>query len=126
MSHVVTIKTQIRDPAALAAACARLGLDPPERGTARLYAAEVAGQIVRLPGWLYPAVVDVATGAIAFDHFNGSWGDPKHLDRLLQAYAVEKAKVEARKAGHSVTEQALADGSIKLTVSVGGAIGGAA
>lgn len=35
--------------------------------------------------------------------------------------AVEKAKIEARKKGHSVTEQSLADGSIKLTVQVGGA-----
>ncbi|MEO8493902.1 MAG: DUF1257 domain-containing protein, partial [Planctomycetota bacterium] len=30
-------------------------------------------------------------------------------------------KLEARKQGHSVHEQALNDGSIKLTVSVGGA-----
>jgi hypothetical protein len=49
------------------------------------------------------------------------WGDPKHLDRFLQAYACEKAKIEARKRGHAVSEQQLADGSIKLTIQVGGA-----
>ena len=43
-----------------------------------------------------------------------------HLDRFLQAYAVEKAKLEARNRGHSVTEQSLSDGSIKLTVQVTG------
>jgi hypothetical protein len=48
------------------------------------------------------------------------WGDQRQLDRFLQAYAVEKAKIEARKRGHSVTEQALADGSIKLTLQVAG------
>ena len=35
--------------------------------------------------------------------------------------AVEKASLEARRQGYCVTEQALADGSIKLTVEVGGA-----
>jgi len=35
---------------------------------------------------------------------------------FLQAYSVEKARLEARRAGHAVTEQALADGSIKLTI----------
>ena len=35
-------------------------------------------------------------------------------------YAVEKAKIEARRRGHVCTEQRLSDGSIKLTVNVGG------
>ena len=48
------------------------------------------------------------------------WGDQKELDNLLQSYAVEKAKIEARKRGHSVSEQQLADGSIKLTIQVAG------
>jgi hypothetical protein len=47
------------------------------------------------------------------------WGDKRELDRFLQAYAVEKARIEARRQGHTVTEQSLADGSIKLTVQVG-------
>jgi hypothetical protein len=34
--------------------------------------------------------------------------------------AVEKARIEARKRGHQVIEQALADGSIRLTIQVGG------
>jgi hypothetical protein len=36
--------------------------------------------------------------------------------------AVEKAKIEARKRGHSVFEQPLADGSIKLTIQVAGGV----
>ena len=120
MSHIVTIQTRIRDPAALAAACSRLGLAAPEEGTAQLYSSQATGQILRLPGWHYPAVVDLTSGSVAYDNFGGSWGEQKELDKLLQAYAVEAAKIEARKSGHSVTEQQLADGSIKLTVSVGG------
>jgi len=44
----------------------------------------------------------------------------QHLDRFLQTYACEKAEIEARKKGHLVTEQNLSDGSIKLTLQVGG------
>jgi hypothetical protein len=49
------------------------------------------------------------------------WGDQTKLDALLQMYAVEKAKIEARKKGYTVTEQSLASGEIKLTLQVGGA-----
>jgi len=38
----------------------------------------------------------------------------------LQAYAVEKSRLEAHRRGHSVTEQPLADGSIRLTIQVSG------
>ena len=62
MSHIVTIKTQIRDPAALAAACQRLGLAQPTVGTARLYSWLATGLIVQLPGWRYPVVANVQTG----------------------------------------------------------------
>ena len=48
------------------------------------------------------------------------WGEQKELDCFVQGYAVEKAKIEARKKGHSVTEQPLEDGSIKVVVQIGG------
>ncbi len=121
MSHIVQIATEVRDPEAVAAACRRLGLPEPVQGTARLFEGEAAGLLVRLPGWLYPAVCDVATGAVRFDNYREAWGKREHLDRFLQAYAVERASLEARKRGHHVVEQALADGSIKLTIHVGGA-----
>jgi hypothetical protein len=122
VSHVVTIKTQVRDPLAVAAACRRLGLPEPVHGTAKLFEGEATGLLVKLPGWLSPCVCDTATGAVRFDNFGGAWGDQKQLDRFVQQYAVEKARVEANKRGHSVAEQALPDGSIKLTVTVGGAL----
>lgn len=120
MSHVVTIATEVRDPAAVAAACRRLGLPEPTFGTARLYSGDVVGLLVRLPGWVYPVAAETATGRLRFDDYGGVWGDQVQLDRLLQAYAVEKARIEARRRGHSVVEKTLADGSILLTVAVGG------
>ena len=53
-------------------------------------------------------------------NYSGAWGDPAQLGRFLQAYALEKASLGARAKGHSVSERALADGSVKLTVTVGG------
>ena len=120
MSHIVSIQAEVRDPLAAAAACRRLGLPEPAQGTAKLFEGEATGLLVRLPGWLYPAVFDLANGRARFDNYAGAWGDPGQLDRFVQRYAVEKATIEARKRGHSVAEQPLADGSIRLTVTVGG------
>jgi hypothetical protein len=120
VSHVITIRTEVRDAEAVRAACQRLGLEQPVQGTARLFEGEASGLLVKLPDWTYPAVVDTASGQVRFDNYGGHWGDPKHLDAFLQAYALEKAKLEARKRGHSVFEQALPDGSVKLTIQVGG------
>ena len=120
MSHIVTIATEVRDPDAVAAACRRLGLPEPVPGTATLFEGRATGLLVKLPGWLYPVVCDTATGSLRYDNYNGSWGRQEHLGRFLQAYAIERARIEARKRGHQVIEQSLADGSIKLTIQVGG------
>jgi GGDEF domain-containing protein len=65
-------------------------------------------------------VADTDTGQLRYDNYSGRWGNQEFLDQFLQSYAVEKAKIEARRRGHSVTEQRLGDGFVKLTVSVGG------
>jgi hypothetical protein len=116
VSHIVSIQTKIQDATAVAAACVRLNLPEPVHGTATLFEGEATGLLVRLPGWMYPVVVDTATGQARYDNFGGAWGDPKQLDRFMQIYAVEKAKLEARKKGYAVSEQALNDGSIKLQI----------
>jgi hypothetical protein len=116
----VKIETVVRDPAAIRAACDRLGLSAPMRGSHRLFNSVVEGLAVQLPDWQYPIVCDVASGVVRYDNYGGSWGKQVELDRFLQAYAVEVAKIEARRKGHTCTEQALADGSIKLTINLGG------
>ena len=116
MSHTVSIRTQIRDPIAVAAACERLALPAPVVGTAKLFSSQASGLIVHLPRWRYPLVIDTATSEIAFDNFGGRWGEQRDLDRFMQTYSVEKTKLEARKAGHTVSEQALGDGRIKVRI----------
>ena len=120
MSHVVEIKTEVRDEAAVKAACTRLQLPTPEHKTVRLFSATATGLCVQLPGWSYPVVCDLQTGQLQYDNYNGHWGEQARLNAFLQAYAVEKAKIEARKKGHSVSETRLQDGSIRVTVRVGG------
>ena len=120
MSHIVTIQTRLHDPIAVVAACRRLNLAQPAQGTARLYSGEATGLVVQLPGWRYPAVIDPLTGLVRYDNFGGHWGDQKELDRFLQSYAVEKCRIEARKKGLQVSEQTVADGSIRLSIIEGG------
>ena len=121
MSHIVEIKTELRDPVAVRSACDRLKLPKLVQGTHRLFTSHATGLAVQLPDWRYPAVCQLDTGEIRYDNYGGCWGEQQHLDGFLQAYAVEKAKIEARRRGKTCTEQQLADGSIKLTVTVGGA-----
>ena len=118
MSHIVQIRTEVRDREAIARACDRLKLPAPTDGTATLFQAKRTGTIVRLPEWQYPVVCDTSTGEVAYDNFEGTWGPIDRLHSFMQAYSVEKASLEARKRGHSVIEQPLADGSIKLLIGV--------
>lgn len=117
MSHIVVIETRVHDAAALAVACRRLGLAEPVHGNVRLFNGDAAGLAVKLSGWRYPIVVDTADGSIKYDNYEGRWGDPEKLGLLLQMYAVEKAKIEARKRGYCVSEQARQDGSIVLQIA---------
>jgi hypothetical protein len=120
LSHIVTVKTEVRDQAAITAACRRLALAEPVRGTAELYSGQFSGLLVQLPDWLYPVVIDTTTGTIRYDNYGGCWGDEQHLHRFLQAHTVEQARIEARKKNYSTTEQSLADGSIMVEIEVGG------
>jgi hypothetical protein len=121
MSHVVQIQTQVKDAAAVRAGCARLDLDEPTEGEVKLFSETVSGLAVRLRDWRYPVVFNLTTGESKFDNYGGHWGKQERLDEFVQAYAIEKTKIEARRKGYSVIEQPLVDGSVKLTLSVGGA-----
>jgi hypothetical protein len=105
MSHVVQVQTKLHDPAAILAACQRLNLPAPVQGTAQLFGGEATGLLVQLPGWEFPAVIDPLTGVVRYDNYEGLWG--------------EQAKLEARRRGYQVSEQALQDGSITVQVVEG-------
>src|ERR1700733_9748518 len=119
MSHIVQIETKMHDPLAISTACRRLGLKEPVEGTARLFSESITGLLVELPGWLYPVVIDTTGGTVRYDNYGGRWGEQRHLERFTQIYAVEKAKIEARRRGHAASERTLEDGSILVSIEVG-------
>ncbi len=118
MSHTVTIKTKITDLVAIQAACTRLKLPQPSKGEVRLFDRVAQGIGVQLEGWRFPICVE-SDGSLLYDNFQNFWGSPEKLDLFQQMYAVEKAKLEARKQGYQCSESVLADGSIRLNVLVG-------
>jgi hypothetical protein len=120
VSHIVQIQTEVRDPLAVTAACRRLSLPQPIDGEHQLFTNRLVGLGVQLPGWRFAVVCQTDSGQVQYDNYGGRWGESAHLDGFLQGYAVERASSEARRLGHSVTEQTLDDGSIRLTVQVGG------
>lgn len=120
MSHLVSIQTQVRDPIAVTAACARLKLPAPVHRTVQLFSAEETGLAVELPGWRYPVVCQTESGNLKFDNFQNRWGHQSELERFLQAYAVEMVKLQARRQGRTAIEQPLADGSIRVQIAVSG------
>ena len=117
MSHTVAIQTKITDLTAIQSACHRLKLAQPIQGDVRLFDRAATGIGVQLDGWRFPLCIE-SDGNLLFDNFSGFWGVPEKLDQFQQMYAVEKAKLEARKQGYSCQESVLADGSIRLNVLV--------
>ena len=117
MSHTVTIKTTITDIQAIQAACHRLKLAQLTQGEVRLFDRVAQGIGVQLDGWRFPVCIE-SDGNLLFDTFGGFWGIPEKLDQFQQMYAVEKAKLEARKQGYTCQESVLVDGSIRLNVLV--------
>ena len=120
MSHLVSIKTQIRDAVAVTSACGRLQLSAPTYGTVRLFTSEENGLAVQLRGWKFPVVCQTETGELKYDNYGGRWGDQAELDQFLRAYAVEMIKLQARRQGQTAIEQPLADGSIRVQIAVTG------
>ena len=78
----MTIKTKLRDHAAVSAACRRLQLPPPILGTAQLFSGQAAGLIVRLTDWTYPAVIDTDDRAGSLRQLRWSLGRPEPPDSL--------------------------------------------
>lgn len=98
MSHLLTIKTEIKDMEALASAVEALGGHVLGMGKYLVYTQWVEGLGIRLPGWYYPVVLK-EDGSLAFDNDRGRWGDPARLDELRSRYTIEAARLAATRLG---------------------------
>jgi len=102
MSHTATYEAILSDKEALIKALKNLGLTYRE-GVANLFQTTEKGIVVNLPGWRYPIVIR-EDGTVAYDNYNGRWGNIERLHELSVTYALEQAKINARKRGYRVRE----------------------
>jgi len=146
LSHLVTVAVEVRDLNALKKACERLGFqfvagatrfewfgrwmddyDGADAAHRHGIKPEDYGRCqhkIVVPGTSYGYEIGVVARpdggyTLALDNFDpglnqavGGEGAP----RLVQAYAVEKVRMEALAQGHLCREQRLDDGSIRLTL----------
>ena len=123
MSHFTSIKTQIKDIAALTAACTELGLKLVQNSEARgYYENKIKGDfVIKLAGPYDIAVKKQPDGTYGFTsdlwqgHVEKEVG--QNYSKLLQLYGVHQATIEARKKGLSVLRHKPShNGSIKLVL----------
>jgi hypothetical protein len=122
MSHFTTVKTQIKDIAALRSACAELGLELRQNAQARgYYDNKTKGEyVIKLKGPYDIALNKQPDGSFGITadlwegHVEKEVGEK--YDKLLQLYGVHKATIEARKKGLSVLRRPQPSGSIKLVL----------
>jgi hypothetical protein len=123
MSHISKIELEVKDLGTLGQACTRLGLRLIRgQNTFRWYGREAhCDHIIQVPGADYEIGVIRKNGAY---ELNCDFYD-KNLEKavgrnaglLKQAYAVEKARCEARKKGYGVIERQTETG-IRLHVRI--------
>jgi hypothetical protein len=88
------IVTSVHDPLALAAACRRLNLAPPQWGCVGLGDQEVNGWIVRLPGVRFPVVCNTLAGLIAYHPIDNAFGRYARLMQFVQRYYAERHRLQ--------------------------------
>ena|SRR5579871_6418349 len=116
MLYNTTLRTRVRDPVVLAAACARLGLAEPTHVSPELNSANL--RLVLLGEPAVPVMIDTVTGLASWQ----TSADPEagvfaQLCRLLLAYACEKTRTEARRRGLVIQQHGLPDGSTLITIN---------
>lgn len=119
MSHVVSLQVRVTDLEVLKKVLAQTGVTALGQGKYGLYSETMEGFGFKLNSWKYPCVV-TSDGQVKYDNYKGSWGSPLCLESVIQKYSSEKVKKECRLKGYSFTETKNSDGSVKLTVTVGG------
>ena len=103
MSHTVTVKVEYRNMNALRAAVEAMGGQWIGEGVHRLFQGPEQGVAFKLKGWRYPCVLR-KDGTLAYDDYNGAWGDPEDLKKLQKRYAFEAAKQAAMEQGWQFEE----------------------
>lgn len=121
MSHTATVKTEIKDVDTLRQVAEGLGYKVTTGlKEVRLFQDTERGENltrVDIPGWSYPLVVK-EDGTVAYDNYNGSWGDISKMHALQQGYAEAVTVNKAQQQGLRLLGRQLnQDGTIQLRFS---------
>lgn len=98
MSYTLSVKIELRDQEALAAAVADLKGRTLGLGGWKLFSSTEQGFGFTLPDWRYPLIATEA-GALKFDDYHGEWGNVQDLDRLRERYAIHAGRLAAEAQG---------------------------
>lgn len=98
MSHTVKVKVQLSDTDSLSAAVIAMGGSLLGVASHKLYGGNVQGFGFRLPNWRYPLVLQ-PSGELAYDDYNGRWGNVSDIDKLTGRYAIHRAHQAAEQLG---------------------------
>jgi len=129
MSHISKIELEVKDLGVLSQACTRLGLQLiRNQETFKWYGKDAQCEhAIKLPGASYEIGVLKKSGRYELQCDFYDRNIEKAIGRqgglLKQAYAIEKAKIEARRKGYSVLEKRT-DTGIRLHVRVSQVKGG--
>ena len=140
MSHIAKIEIEVKDLAILKRACARLGFEFRENQTTFTWFGNYLGDsplpegvnqndlgkcnhAISIPEARYE--IGVVSKGQGYDLVWDYWSTGglqaaigQNGGRLRQAYAAEKAILEARRKGYRVTEQTTENGGIRLRIAV--------
>lgn len=119
MSHLTSVKTQLKDLAAVRAAIGEMGFTLAGRGVVQGRAVD---ELVRVPGGRDMGLVAQADGTYTlvadWYYLTRTLGSQEAwVGRLQQLYGVHKALAEAAVQGYSVERETDPSGVIRLTLS---------
>lgn len=115
MSHIATVALRLKELPLLSEVCSDLNIPCSVRAEeVQLYSGRVnAAASFRLPGWRYPVAV-LKDGTVQYDNFNGHWGAPGELHRVLRTYAERITVRHACRMGAAVFREERPDGTLLM------------
>ena len=117
MSHITQLRLQLKNLDCVKRAAARMeGATIVGTGKQKLMGKDRNILEFRLPTFTMPIYIDIKTGEVFNDNFEGHWGKLTVYNKFLQLYASEVGKEFAEKNNYSYEEEELEDGKIRCTL----------
>lgn len=116
MSHIVTLKTELKNMSILQKVCDKLNIKLKlGRHKVSIYHVDYdADASFKLPGWEYP--VAIKDDEAKWDCYNGSWGKIEEFTKLQDEYLAETTREFAYSQGFC-TEERVFNGELVMTLS---------